>query len=479
MTDLDGRPSDAPSPGSGGSPGPGAVDDLPDDTWLREATVVAVHGLGREGRSVVGDLAETNPAARVVVLDDEEPTELDREFLARTGAQSVVGPERGRAAIAGADLVVRSPGVPPRHPVQVAARDAGLPVTTVLNIFFARHRPRNVVAVTGTKGKSTTSTLLGHLLSHAGRNVRVAGNVGLSVLDLDVEPGALDHLVLELSSYQLADLRAGLSLGVWLNLHGDHHAWHGGADAYASDKARIVGLADHLLVNGADLRVMARSEEHPDRATFDASGDPVVAAEVSLPRELLLTTLAGSRLVGSHNLANLAAVVAVGTRLGVDPATLLDGVATFRPLPHRLELVHHDGRRWVDDSIATIPEATVAALDAFPDTAVTLLAGGFERDQDHRPLAEELAARADGPAAVTVLALPDTGHRLARELALDHPDVACIPVPDLPTAVTTAAARTPDDGVVLLSPAAASFNQFLSFEDRGRQFASLARAARP
>lgn len=454
----------------------GPAEPLADDDQLRHAGTIAVHGLGREGRSIVTDLSDTNPTARVLVFDDEEPSGLDLEFLDRAGARAVVGPHAGLAALDDVDLVVRSPGVPPRHPVQVAARDAGVPVTTVLNVFFARHRPRNVVAVTGTKGKSTTSTLLGHVLDRAGRTVRVAGNVGLSVLDLDVEPDELDHLVLELSSYQLADLRGRVGLGLWLNLHDDHHAWHGGAEPYASDKSRIVALADHLVVNAADPAVMARSEGHPDLATFDATGDPVVADDARLQRDRLLAVLDRSRLVGAHNLANLAAVIAVGTRLGVEATSLLDGVASFRPLPHRLELVHDDGRRWIDDSIATIPEATVAALEAFPDVPVTLLAGGFDRDQDHAPLVAALAARADGPAAVSVLALPDTGLRLAADLGATDPRVACVEVPDLTAAVTRAAAQAADGSVVLLSPAAASFNQFLSFEDRGRQFATLAHA---
>nr|WP_274387776.1 UDP-N-acetylmuramoyl-L-alanine--D-glutamate ligase [Salsipaludibacter albus] len=443
---------------------------------MRGAGTVAVHGLGREGRSLVTDLATSNPGAEILVLDDAAPSDDDRQFLADAGATSVVGPDQGVEVVGDADVLVRSPGVPPSHAVQVAARAADVPVTTVLNVFFARHRPTNVVAITGTKGKSTTTTLLGHLLGEAGRTVRVAGNVGTSVLDLDVAPSALDHLVLELSSYQLADLRGRPSLGLWLNLHRDHHGWHGGGEAYAADKGRIVALSDRLIVNGADDRVLARSRDHRDRAQFDASGDPIVAGRLGVSRAVLRTALESSRLVGTHNLANLAAVVAVGADLGVDPAALLGGLASFRPLPHRLELVHDDGRRWVDDSIATIPEATVAALDAFPDTPVTLLAGGFDRDQDHAPLLAVLATRAGGPGPVVVVALPDTGHRLAIDLAGAHPDVAVRPVPDLAAAVAEADRVTPRGGVVLLSPAAASFNQFRSFEDRGHQFATLARA---
>jgi UDP-N-acetylmuramoylalanine--D-glutamate ligase len=448
---------------------------LPDQDWVVGANRVAVHGLGREGRSVVRHVREANPTADILVLDDAQPGAEDRAFAERLGADLVTGAAAAAATVVDVDLVVRSPGVPLSHPAQRAARAAGVPVTTALNIFFAVHGPDNVVGVTATKGKSTTASLLGHLLASAGRRVAVAGNVGLSVLDLDVLPGDIHHVVLELSSYQLADLRGHLAIGAWLNLHRDHHAWHGGAEAYAAAKGRIVDLSDRLVANAADAQVMARARAHPAVTTFDATTDPMAIGSVEVAAEVVADTIAGSALVGTHNMANLAAVLTIGTLLDVELDTMLGGVATFAPLPHRLEVVHDDGRIWVDDSIATIPEAAVAALDAFPDLPVTLVAGGFDRDQDHAPLLARLAARAEGTAPVAVVALPDTGHRLARELQA-HPHVDVTVVADLAEAVVTADATTPDPGVVLLSPAAASFNQFSSFEERGTTFAELARS---
>lgn len=457
--------------------------NLPDDDWLRRADRVAVHGLGREGRSVITDLGDANPDAAVVLLDDREPATNERAWLAGRGVDLVVGADRAVAAVVDVDLLVRSPGVPPSHPAQVAARHAGVPVTSALNLFFARARPDNVIAVTGTKGKSTTATLLGHLLDGAGRRVRVAGNVGVSVLDLDVRAGDLDHLVLELSSYQLTDLRGRPAIGVWLNLHRDHHAWHEGRDGYVRDKSRIAALSELLVANAADEEVVALVRDHPDLVTFDATGDPVDVGGTDVARGRLADALGRSALVGAHNLTNLAAALAVGGVVGLAPDDLMAGVADFTPLRHRLELVHDDGRRWVDDSIATIPEAAVAALAAFPDVPVTLLAGGFDRDQDHAPLLTALAQRARSSAAVRVVALPDTGHRLAAEVrAADRAagnTVEVAEVDDLDRAVALAARTTARGGVVLLSPAAASFNQFRSFEERGDRFAALARHARP
>lgn len=448
---------------------------MPDQDWVTTATRVAVHGLGREGRSVVSHVRNSNPDSAIVVLDDAEPGEVDRAFAQRMGADVVTGAAAAAAAVVDADLVVRSPGVPLSHPAQQAARAAGIPVTTALNLFFATHRPDNVIAVTATKGKSTTASLLAHLLTAAGRSVALAGNVGLSVLDLDVLPGDIHHVVLELSSYQLADLRGRVDVGAWLNLHRDHHAWHGGAEAYARDKGRIVEVSERLVANAADPQVMARAGDHPDLTTFDATTDPMVVGTQRLPARVVADGVARSPLVGTHNTANLAAVLTIGTLLDADLDAMLAGTASFTPLPHRLQIVHDDGRLWVDDSIATIPEAAVAALDAFPDLPVTLLAGGFDRDQDHAPLIARLAARSGGNAPVAVIALPDTGHRLADELQA-NPQVEVTRVFDLAEAVVTADAMTTRPGVVLLSPAAASFNQFTSFEDRGHQFADLARS---
>lgn len=453
------------------------TDGLPDDALLATADTVAVHGLGREGRSAIRDLADCNPAARVVVLDDREPNADELAELADRGVEVAIGEAAAAEAVAGVDVVVRSAGVPHTHPGQRAAWVAEIPVTTVLNVFLARHRPDNVVAITGTKGKSTTAKLVGHLLAATGRQVEVAGNVGVSVLDLDVAPSDLDHLVLELSSYQLSDLRGHVAVGAWLNLHADHHGWHGGRGAYAADKARIVALSDLLVANRADRRVMSASGDHDHRVVFDATVDPVVMGAARRPETVLGDTLASSRLVGEHNLANLAAALTIGHVLDVDLEAMLAGVADFTPLPHRLELVHDDGRRWVDDSISTIPEAAVAALAAFPDVPITLLAGGFERGQDHAPLVAAVAARTVGAAPVNVVAMPDTGMRLADDLT-DH-DLDVTRADDLAEAVAHADAVTPQGGVVLLSPAAASFHAFESYADRGEEFARLAAGTDP
>ena len=443
-----------------------------DHDALASARRVAVYGLGREGRAIVTHLRTAAPDAEVVVLLDGPADDATRSTAGDLGVGLVTGEEAVVAALADGtiDVVVRSPGVPLRGAGLTAARDQGVTISSGTNLWFEREAPDNVVAITGTKGKSTTSSLLAHLLRGTGRDVALLGNIGTPLLDHPAPASSHDVVVVELSSYQLADLHEPLAVGVWLNLHHEHLDWHGSHAAYAADKGRIVQLAGTLVANADDQDVAAAAAVHDDVRWVATDADPVTIGGATLRRDALVQALDGSELVGHHHVANLAAALAAGAVVGADPTGLLDHVAGFTPLPHRLQLVHDDGRRWIDDSISTIPEAAVAALRAFPSVAVTLLAGGYDRAQDHAPLVDEVLGRDD----VTVVTMPDTGRRLDQDLRARGHDPH--PVDDLPTAVALADELTPPGGVVLLSPAAPSYGRFTSFEERGDRFATLARA---
>lgn len=443
-----------------------------DHDALRSARRVGVYGLGREGRAIVQFVRTLVPTVDLEVLLDDPADPATRRVADDLGVEVVTGPEVVDRLAAGAiDVVVRSPGVPLRGAGLTTARRHGVHVTSGTNLWFESQAPDNVIAVTGTKGKSTTAALLAHLLRASGRDVALLGNIGTPLLDHDAPASTHDVVVVELSSYQLADLHEPVPVGVWLNLYAEHLDWHGSRAAYAADKGRIVTLSRTLVANADDRDVAAAAAEHGDVRWVAAGGDPVRLGDDVLPRHALVAALDASSLVGHHHVANLAMALAAGATAGAAPDTLLAHVASFTPLPHRLQLVHDDGRRWVDDSISTIPEAAVAALRAFPGVPVTLLAGGYDRGQDHAPLVDELAARDD----VTVVTLPDTGDRLAADLR--RRDLASEAATDLADAVALAATCTPDGGVVLLSPAAPSYGHFTSFEQRGDRFAMLAREA--
>lgn len=443
-----------------------------DHDALRRARTVGVYGLGREGTAIVRYLRTVAPDATVEAYLDGDPDDAVRTVAADLDVTLVGGADAvvGRLSSGEVDVVVRSPGVPLRGAGLAAARDHGVRVSSGTNLWFEREAPDNAVVVTGTKGKSTTSSLLAHLLAADGRDVALLGNIGRPLLDHDRAASDSDVVVVELSSYQLADLHEPIPVGVWLNLHAEHLDWHGSHAAYARDKGRVVGLSRTMVANADDADVADACRDHADVRWVTAAGDPVELGSDTLPRDELVAALDASPLVGHHHVANLAMALGAAAAMDADPRTLLPHVATFSPLPHRLQLVHDDGRRWVDDSICTIPEAAVAALRAFPAVPVTLLAGGYDREQDHAPLVDEVAGRDD----VTVVTMPVTGRRLDDDLAARG--LASRPTADLREAVALAREVTPPGGVVLLSPAAPSYGAFTSFEERGDLFATLARA---
>lgn len=431
---------------------------------------VGIYGFGRDGRSIHAYMRDQYPDTELVVLVDGSPPADLAGLEASDPATRVASGEAARRTVMGGELcaVVRSPGVSIRTgPLREVP--SGLPVVTSISLALARHRPPRVVGVTGSKGKSTTSTLLEVVLRGAGDDVALAGNIGTPVLDLAPRVPDLEVLVLELSSYVLADLDERIDVGVLLNLHPEHVDWHGSIERYYADKCRILELADTVVGNGDDPRVEARLD--PDAVRFRRRGDTWELGGTTLPHDRLETALAPTGARGRHVTVDLAAALTAAAALGHAPADLLPGVGAFEPLPHRLQPVLDDGRiLWVDDSISTIPESAAAAVDAYDGQSIALIAGGFDREQDHGVLVERIR-RSTVRAVVT---MPDTGARLAAALRRDAPGVRVTEVDDLPSAVEAARAALPGGGVVLLSPAAPSYGMFADFAERGERFATLA-----
>ena len=315
-------------------------------------------------------------------------------------------------ALARCDVVVRSPGVSTHRPELREVRAAGTPVTTATALWLAERGGRRVVGVTGTKGKSTTAALLAHLARAGGEAVGLAGNIGAPALDLLDHPPA-EWAVVELSSYHTADLQTGPEVAVVTNLFREHTDWHGSEEAYRADKLRLLGLpgvrAAVLPAGAASLLDAVGPGVAPtlygQRDGWDAgptgltlSGELVVAA-AELP------------LRGRHNALNLCAALTALAAAGLATPRLPDALRDFRALPHRLEVVAERERVvWVDDSISTTPESTLAALASFAERTVVLVAGGQDRGQDYAELGRALAAR--GRRAVLLQAAPTTGPRL-------------------------------------------------------------------
>ncbi len=451
---------------------------------------VGVLGLGRSGLATAAALRAGG--AEPLLWDDTEAARARAEAAGwRLGDLS-----RPREAGEIAALVV-SPGIPhlypEPHPAVAAARAAGAAVDNEIGLFFAAVERRRgelepepkIVGITGSNGKSTTTALLHHILREAGRAAQMGGNIGRAALDLD-PPGEGETVVLELSSYQIELARAlAPDIAVFLNLSPDHLERHGGIGGYFAAKRR-------LFEAGAPGRAVIGVDEAEGR--FIASVLPpedvirISAAEklrgegwsVFMNRHHLTEWRGGRQvaavdmrdcpaLAGAHNHQNAAAAYAAARALGLGPKAIAAGLASFPGLAHRMErLGARAGVLWVNDSKATNAAATVRALAAYD--RVHLILGGRAKEDGVAALAP-FAGR-----IVRAYLIGEAEARFAAEIAAwpEAPEVSRCG--DLARAVAEAAAAAREGEVVLLSPAAASFDQFADFEARGEAFRALAAA---
>jgi UDP-N-acetylmuramoylalanine--D-glutamate ligase len=368
---------------------------------------------------------------------------------------------------------VRSPGVSVYREEIATLRAAGVPVATATGLWLAEHGPVNVIGITGTKGKSTTAALAAHLARAAGVTAHLAGNIGVPALDLLGVP-ADELVIVELSSYQIADLPIGPEIAVLTNVYPEHVHWHGTHDVYYADKLRLFSLPGvrTSVLNARDSQAAVLEAATP--RYYGASDGWDVASEGLAYAGEVVATSDRLPLRGEHNALNLCAALTALDAAGHAAPPLPEALDGFEPLAHRLQPVGEwDGVLWVDDSISTTPESTLAALESFGDRDVVLIAGGHDRGQQSGELARELARR-----GAALLGLPVTGRELvaaSRDAGLSN-DRVC-EVPDMDAAVSAARDLAEPGTVVLLSPAAPSYNSYRSFEERGDHFAALARPA--
>ncbi len=456
-----------------------------------EGRRVGVLGLARTGLGAARALAAGG--AVVVGWDDSPKARAEAEVQ----GISVVDLSHP-AAREGLSLLVVSPGIPhlyPKpHPVVAAALAEGIPLDNDVGLFFrslgAEHwsrfeRPPRVIAVTGTNGKSTTTALIAHLLAEAGWPVQTAGNIGQSVLALD-PPGEGAAVVLELSSYQLELARALTpDVAVFLNLTPDHLDRHGGLGGYFAAKRRlfaeggpdhcVIGvdepegqfLATQLSLAPEDRRVIRIAvTQKLDRFGWAVFARRGFLAEWRQGRQVASLDLRGlAGLPGVHNHQNACAAWAACRALGVPPRALEKGLMSFRGLAHRCEQVAEvAGVRFVNDSKATNAEAALQALRAFP--RIRWIAGGRAKDGGIVALTPVLGS------VVKAYLIGEAAELFARQIGATPFEICHT----LEAAVARAFAEAAPGEVVLLSPAAASFDQYSDFEARGNHFRALVAA---
>jgi len=435
---------------------------------------VAVWGLGREGRAAIVFLRERHPNLPLLVLDDAEDGRAPESLGA--GIEFAFGLDRIAGALANVDVIVKSPGVSLYRREIKAARAAGTHVTSLLNLWFAERLDLRTVCVTGTKGKSTTATLIAHILARLGRRVALVGNIGVPITGID--DARADIAVIEVSSYQAADFDGQCDIAVLTSLYPEHIDWHLSVENYYRDKINLLNHSRRRIIHRAAAEIVQRfADGSPPRQDFfaDEHGIHCCGTEV-LDGATVIGQVRNPYLARPQNRSNLCAALAVAKSLDLDPAAALEAAGGFCGLPHRQqELGEVAGVLFVDDSISTIPESTLAALAVYAGRDITVILGGHDRGIDYGKLVEKAVTGA----AKAVICLGDSGERiysLARAVATRRDDVACKirRAQSMGDAVAFARQVTPPGGVVLLSPAAPSYGHYRDYIERGRDFASKA-----
>jgi UDP-N-acetylmuramoylalanine--D-glutamate ligase len=426
---------------------------------------VLLYGAGREGLSSRAFIKSRAPETKVYVTVDSGAVDIDDV--------EVIAPTDLPAAIAAGKFatVVKSPGVSRYKPIFAQAREAGIAVTSNLNIWGETYRAgRTVVAITGTKGKSTTATLTYLMLAQSGLDVGLAGNVGLAPLEI-----ADKHqlVVFELSSYQTADMAFSPDIAAITNLTPEHTDWHRDVERYYADKLNLIDRdAPMAVALGAGARDnLLVLEAMRDRKRLISPLAPFIVDRIT-------TAVKRSKLKGAHNLDNALLAAQLAMKAGAGLEAVIRGIGEFEPLPHRLEEHEVGGKIFVNDSISTTPEATKAALSAYEGSRIALIAGGHERHQDYTELASLLAPRG----VAVLVCLPVTGDRLATATYRAAPEIEVLEAATLDAAMQALATRREKFDTAILSPGAPSYGQqessgkvFKNFEERGAAFVRLAR----
>jgi UDP-N-acetylmuramoylalanine--D-glutamate ligase len=415
-----------------------------------------------------------------VTATEERPESQIAETVAKLRAAGVTLELGGHAAetFVEQDLIVPSPGVSPAMPALAAARVIGIPVWSEIELAWRFLRGR-LVCITGSNGKTTTTSLIGHILETAGLPVQVAGNIGTPLISrVDVSSDA-GFTVVEASSFQLESIVAFRpDVAVLLNLTQDHLDRHGSFEAYVRAKMRIFEnqtVDDAAILNADDVSVSGCAPSRPRLFWFSrqkrvTSGCFVRDDEIVFRRDGTETVLLRRRdigLRGNHNVENVLAAVTAASLVGVDPPAIVEGVRSFAGVEHRIEFVASiSGVEYFNDSKATNVDATLKALDAFPGNVLVIL-GGKDKGCDYTILRDTLRLHAR-----MVLLIGSAADKIEEQIG------GVVPIERAGTiarAVEIAAERAQAGDTVLLAPACASFDQFESYEHRGRVFKQLVR----
>ena len=433
---------------------------------------ILILGFGTEGQATYEFLRKRWPEKPLSIADrrkiDEFPEELARKLLDDPALTLNFGPRYLDSADGyNSKVIIKTPGIPASTEAIVRACKGGCKLTSHSQIFLTNYPREKVIGVTGTKGKSTTTALIHHILRCASIPAELVGNIGqppLARIDLVSKDTYFVH---EFSSHQLAEIETSPHIAVLLNIVPEHLDYYGSFEQYVAAKENITKFQtpDDFLIFAADYPIPSGIAERSraSRKPFHADDriDHILdISEIPLP--------------GKFNVQNIIAAVAAASLCGAHPEAIREAVRTFQALPHRLERIGtYNDVTFYDDSIATVPDATLAALEALGSGVQTLLLGGHERNLDFRYFAEHLP-----PNVKTLIFFPPTGVRIWKAIET-HSKNTSLPeaffVGDMEQAVKIAYECTEPGKICLLSPASPSFGTFKDYRERGDLFKAFVR----
>lgn len=472
---------------------------------------ILVLGFGREGKSTLKTLLTADQDAVIAIADQKELTLSDPAFADEMFADldlSHITFETGadyQKAIDSYDLIMKSPGIV----LEKDITDYQAEIVSQMQLMFEFYKEQ-IIGITGTKGKSTTTTLIHHVLKSAGKKAILAGNIGIPVFDIIPEIEKDSILVLELSCHQLEYMTVSPKRGVLLNIYEEHLDHYGTVEKYVASKEKIYvnqTKGDVLFVNPSFAPASGRckaqikmvdiiQKAHADGSVdvfddsdklYESTADSTAAQtgvllDVATDSDRPVITY-GERafvipcgeisLLGEHNYYDIAFAYGMCCDMGVTDEAFLEGIKTYVPLPHRLQCVGtYDGVTYYDDSISTIDETTIQAIETIKNTD-TILIGGMERNISYVNLESYLASST----VPHIILMEATGKRIAKEISENYPDFShkerISVVEHLEDAVALAKQITRKGGACVLSPAAASYGIFKNFEERGDVFQRL------
>lgn len=454
-----------------------------------EGKSILILGFGREGKSTYHLFKQLNCELKLYIMDQNDQgvyDYLEKELDATTRVIPAIDYLKG---LDGFDTIFKTPGLP-----GYLLKHLAVEKITSQSELFMEYLGERCIGITGTKGKSTTSSVIAYVLEQGGLNVRLVGNIGFPALESLLEDDGETIYVYEMSSFQTEFLQVGPKIGVILNLFEEHLNNYEGYEAYQQSKlqlfkAKVSNPKDQILVYGCDNHVLLdkikdlrkiyedrtyKTIGHSLKNSLSDTGyfiedDSIIYMDAEGNKELVATTDFSRKLLGEHNLLNsLVAFIVVDKfnnegLLTMSRDKVVQLLGDFKGLPHRLEDVGiHGGIHFYNDSISTIPEATIKAVEAI-DNLGSLIIGGFDRKIDYQPLATYLDKLED----VAIICLPTTGHKV-QSLMTKASNVYI--VNDMIEAILAAYKYTKEGKGCLLSPAASSYNMYKNFEERGDHF---------